>query len=140
MKTTIINSIGVMNLSAEFLAIERELLNRLKEYGFSENQYKDKRLWARCEYLKQMRSRKIKTLLANNRTDNMHDAIHDAILCADDNNSYMPDGYKAIIIASYYSTIIKCYHTIAMVTTPNNCNYFMDVATYNKLESGMILQ
>ena len=97
-----------------------------------------KQAWERYKELEDVRRQKSKDLFIDNSIDEMYDNIHDAILSDRDGVAEMPNGYSATIIASYYNSIMNYYNTIAVVKTPKNIEYLIDVSTYNKIKIGTI--
>jgi len=122
----------VLNLCEFFLAIEKEMSEIFSESdSFRKDGYYDK-----YKELEQTRYQKINQLFVGNNVDEMFDEVHDAVLCYDDGLVAMPNGYSATIIVSYRCTIMRHYKTIAIVNTPNNTEYLINVPTFDKLTIG----
>ena len=81
---------------------------------------------------------KAKNLFVGNKPAEMYDDVHDAILSDYDGVVSMPNGYTATVIASYYNSIMRYYNTIAVIKTPNNTEYLIDVSTFSKVKIGTI--
>jgi hypothetical protein len=129
------NKFDIQTLSKEFLAIDNEMSDLIEKADSLAKDGIGKQSWERYKELKQIRRQKVKELFVNNKSDDMYDYVYDAILSNDDVIN-MPTGYVATIIASYYNSIMKHYNTIAVVKTPNNTEYLIDVPTYNKVKIG----
>ena len=134
------NKFDIQTLSKEFISIDNEMSNLIEKADSLAKDGIGKQSWERYKELKQIRRQKVKDLFVNNNPDNMYDYVHDAILSDDDGVSTIPNGYIATIIASYYNSITKYYNTIAVVKTPNNSEYLIDVPTYSKIKIGTILK
>ncbi len=129
------NKFDILKLSKEFLAIDNEMSDLIKKSDSLAEDGIGKQSWERYKELEQIRIQKVKDIFIGNKSDDMYDEVHDVIL-SDDDVSTMPDGYSATIITSYYNSIMKYYNTIAVVKTPNNNEYLIDVPTYSKIKIG----
>ena len=132
------NKFDIAKLSREFLEIDNEMSEVIE---ISDSLAKDgigKQAWDRYKELEHIRIQKSKDLFIDNSIDKMYDNIHDAILSDRDHLVEIPNGYTATIIASYYNSIMNYYNTIAVVKTPKNIEYLIDVSTYNKIKIGRI--
>ena len=134
------NRYDIQTLSKEFLAIDNEMSNLIEKADSLAKDGIGKQSWDRYKELEQIRRQKAKDLFINNKPDDMYDYVHDTILSHGDGVSTMPNGYIATIIASYYNSIMKHYNTIAVVKTPNNSEYLIDVPTYSKVKIGTIFK
>ena len=132
------NKFDIAKLSREFIEINNEMSELIE---ISDSLAKDgigRNAWERYKELEDIRIQKTKDLFVNNKPDKMYDYVHDAILTNGDGVLDMPNGYTATIIASYYNSIMKYYNTIAVVKTPKNIEYLIDVSTFNKIKIGTI--
>lgn len=139
-KWSISDKYDILALSKEFLAIDNEMSNLIEGADSLAKDGIGKQSWERYKELEQIRRQKVKDLVVNNKPDDMYDYVHDAILSDDDGINNIPNGYTASIIASYYNSIMKHYNTIAVVKTPNNSEYLIDVPTYSKIKIGTIVK
>ena len=128
----------ILKLSKEFLAIDAEMSDLINKSDPLAKDGIGKESWERYKELEQIRFQKAKNLFIGNKSDEMYDDIHDAILSGDDGVVSMPNGYAATIIASYYNSVMKYYNTIAVIKTPNNTEYLIDVPTFSKIKIGTI--
>lgn len=128
---------NVLDLCTFFSAIDKEMSELIfKADSLAENGI-GKESWDKYKELEQIRNQKIiNNLPICYKGDEMFDEVHDAILCYADGFSKMPDGYSATIICSYYCSIMQHYQTIAVVNTPNNTEYLINVPTFDKLIIG----
>ena len=132
------NKFDIVKLAKEFLEIDNEMSELIEK---SDSLAKDgigRNAWERYKELEDIRIQKTKDLFIDNSIDEMYDDIHDTILSDRDDVVEMPNGYTATIIASYYNSIMKYYNTIAVVKTPKNIEYLIDVSTFNKIKIGTI--
>ena len=130
--------LDIPKLSKEFLEIDTEMSDLINK---SDSLAKDgigKESWDRYKELEQIRFQKAKNLFVGNKPDEMYDDVHDAILSDYDGVVSMPNGYTATVIASYYNSIMRYYNTIAVIKTPNNTEYLIDVSTFSKVKIGTI--
>ena len=132
------NKFDIAKLAKEFLEIDNEMSELIEKADSLAKDGIGKQAWERYKELEDIRRQKSKDLFIDNSIDEMYDAIHDAILSDRDDVVEMPNGYTATIIASYYNSIMKYYNTIAVVKTPKNIEYLIDVSTYNKIKIGTI--
>lgn len=132
------NKFDIVKLSREFLKIDNEMSELIKNADSLAKDGIGKQAWERYKELEYIRRQKSKDLFIGNNPDEMYDNIHDAILSDSDGVVEMPNGYTATIIASYYNSIMKHYNTISVVKTPKNIEYLIYVPTYNKIKIGTI--
>jgi hypothetical protein len=132
------NKFDIAKLSREFLEIDNEMSELIEKADSLAKDGIGKQAWERYKELEHIRRQKSKDLFIGNNPDEMYDDVHDAILSDIDGVAEMPNGYTATIIASYYNSIMKYYNTIAVVKTPKNIEYLIDVPTYNKIKIGTI--
>lgn len=132
------NKFDIAKLSREFLEIDNEMSELIKNVDSLAKDGIGKQAWERYKELKYIRRQRSKDLFMGNNSDEMYDDIHDAILSGGDGVVEMPNNYTATIIASYYNSIMNYYNTIAVVKTPKNIEYLIDVPTYNKIKIGTI--
>jgi len=135
-----VDKYDIQALSKEFLAIDNEMLNLIEKADSLAKDGIGKQSWERYKELEQIRREKVKDLFVNNKPDDMYDYVYDVILLDKHAVSTIPNGYIATIIASYYSSIMKYYNTIAVVKTPNNSEYLINVPTYSKIKIGTIFK
>ena len=138
MKTYNEMKFDIAKLSKEFLDIDNEMSELIRKADSLAKDGIGKQAWERYKELEDVRRQKSKDLFIDNSIDEMYDNIHDAILSDRDGVAEMPNGYSATIIASYYNSIMNYYNTIAVVKTPKNIEYLIDVSTYNKIKIGTI--
>lgn len=86
--------------------------------------------WERYLELEDVIRVELRELFKGNEHDKKYDKIHDVILCIDKKVARMPKGYSAYIICCTYNSIMRYYNTIAVITTPTNEQYLMDVPTF----------
>ena len=132
------NKFDIAKLSRDFLEIDNEMSKLIEKADSLAKNGIGKQAWDRYKELEDIRRQKSKDLFIDNNPDEMYDDIHDAILSDRDGIVEMPNGYTATIIASYYNSIMKYYNTIAIIKTPKNIEYLIDVPTYNKIKIGTI--
>ena len=132
------NKYDIEKLSKEFLSIDNEMSNLIEKSNSLAKDGVGKESWERYKELEQIRTQKVKELFIGNEPDDMYDEVHDAILSDGDGVSTIPTGYNVTIIASYYNSIMKYYNTIAVIKTPKNIEYLIDVPTCNKIKIGTI--
>lgn len=132
------NKFDITKLSIEFLEIDNEMSELIEKADSLAKDGIGKQAWERYKKLEHIRRQKSKDLFLDNIPDEMYDNIHDAILSDRDGVIEMPNGYTATIIVSYYNSIMKYYNTIAVVKTPKNIEYLIDVPTYHKIKIGTI--
>ena len=132
------NKFDIAKLSREFLEIDNEMSELIEKADSLAENGIGKQAWERYKELEHIRIQKSKDLFIDNSIDEMYDYIHDAILSDRDDVVEIPNSYTATIIASYYNSIMKYYNTIAVVKTPKNIEYLIDVPTYNKIKIGTI--
>ena len=132
------NKFDIVKLAKEFLEIDNEMSELIEKADSLAKDGIGKQAWERYKELEHIRRQKSKDLFIDNSIDEMYDDIHDTILSDRDDVVEMPNGYTATIIASYYNSIMKYYNTIAVVKTPKNIEYLIDVSTFNKIKIGTI--
>ena len=132
------NKFDIVKLAKEFLEIDNEMSELIEKADSLAKDGIGKQAWERYKELEHIRRQKSKDLFLDNSIDEMYYDIHDAILTNGDGVLDMPNGYTATIIASYYNSIMKHYNTIAVVKTPLNIEYLIDVSTFNKIKIGTI--
>ena len=132
------NKFDIVKLAKEFLEIDNEMSELIEKADSLAKDGIGKQAWERYKELEHIRRQKSKDLFIDNSIDEMYYDIHDAILTNGDGVLDMPNGYTATIIASYYNSIMKHYNTIAVVKTPLNIEYLIDVSTFNKIKIGTI--
>ena len=132
------NKFDIVKLAKEFLEIDNEMSELIEKADSLAKDGIGKQAWERYKELEHIRRQKSKDLFLDNSIDEMYYDIHDAILTNGDGVLDMPNGYTATIIASYYNSIMKYYNTIAVVKTPINIEYLIDVSTFNKIKIGTI--
>ena len=132
------NKFDIVKLAKEFLEIDNEMSDLIEKADSLAKDGIGKQAWERYKELEHIRRQKSKDLFIDNSIDEMYDDIHDTILSDRDDVVEMPNGYTATIIASYYNSIMKYYNTIAVVKTPKNIEYLIDVSTFNKIKIGTI--
>lgn len=123
---------NVLDLCTFFSVIDKEM----SEIFSKSDSFRKNGSWDKYQELEQTRYQKINELFVGNNVDKMFDEVFDAILCYDDGLATMPNGYSATIIVSYRCTIMQHYKTIAVVNTPNNTEYLINVPTFDKLTIG----
>ena len=132
------NKFDIVKLSREFSEIENEMSELIENADSLAKDGIGKQAWERYKELEHIRRQKSKDLFIGNNPGEMYDDIHDAILSDRDGVIEMPNCYTATIITSYYNSIMKYYNTIAIVKTPKNIEYLINVPTYNKIKIGTI--
>ena len=132
------NKFDIVKLAKEFLEIDTEMSELIEKADSLAKDGIGKQAWERYKELEHIRRQKSKDLFIDNSIDEMYYDIHDTILSDRDDVVEMPNGYTATIIASYYNSIMKYYNTIAVVKTPKNIEYLIDVSTFNKIKIGTI--
>lgn len=135
---TIEGYVNIVKLSREFLKIDHEMSELIKNADSLAKDGIGKQAWERYKELEYIRRQRSKDLFIGNNPDEMYDNIYDAILSNGDGVVEMPNGYTATIIASYYNSIMNYYNTICVVKTPKNIEYLIDVPTSNKIKVGTI--
>lgn len=132
------NKFDIAKLSREFLEIDNEMSELIEKADSLAKDGIGKHAWERYKELEHIRRQKTKDLFVGNNPDEMYDDVHNAILSNRDGVVDMPNGYSATIIASYYNSIMGHYNTIAVVKSPKNTEYLIDVPTYSKIKIGTI--
>ena len=138
MKTYNEMKFDIAKLSREYLEIDNEMSELIKNVDSLAKDGIGKQAWERYKELEYIRRQRSEDLFIGNNPDEMYDNIYDAILSGGDGVVEMPNGYTATIIASYYNSIMNYYNTIAVVKTQKNIEYLIDVQTYNKIKIGTI--
>lgn len=132
------NKFDIEKLSKEFLEIDNEMFELIEKADSLAKDGIGKQAWEKYKELEHIRRQKSKELFTGNNPDEKYYYVHDAILSENDGIVLMPNGYVATIIASYYNSIMGYYNTIAVVKTPKNIEYLINVPTFSKIVIGTI--
>jgi AraC-like DNA-binding protein len=131
---------NIQTLAQEFGDIDKKMSDLIETSDSLDKDGEGRKSWEQYQFLSRYRNEKIKSLLEDNEPDEMYDEVHDAILSDDDKFATMPEGYAATVIESHYSTIMRRYHTYAVVQTPKGGEYVVKVPTLKKMEIGRVFQ